>query len=378
MLMKGAKIHGVHPAFYPRWIEVEWRRGVFSILLTMMLFAACAGPHTATGQSLRAVADRAGILIGTAVRPAQLLELAYASTLAREFNLVEPEDALKWEILRPARNTFDFTDADRIVAFARLHGMKVRGHTLVWTHQNPPWLMQERFNEKELSSLLHEHINKVVGRYRGEIFAWDVVNEAIDENGALRSSLWYDRPGIGLAKQRTAYIEQAFRWAHEADPAALLFYNDGGGEALNVKSDAIYEMVRDFRQRGIPIAGVGLQMHSDLTTDVPGIAQNIRRLTNLGLQVHITETDVGIPVDTKRHVLDPRDLERQAKVYTAILDACLRQRGCTVFQTWGFTDKYSWINSSSRGTRGAALFFDVQYHPKPAYFAVKEILGRQR
>ena len=328
--------------------------------------------------TLREHADCVRILIGTAVRPGQLSEVNYAATLAREYNLVEPEDALKWEVLHPQRELYDFSDADRIIAFAQLHGMKVRGHTLVWTHQNPPWLVAGKFSDTELRSILHQHISKVMGHYRGRVFAWDVVNEAVGETGNLRSSLWYDQPGIGLAGQGTAYLEQALRWAHEADPDALLFYNDGGGEVMNAKSDAIYGMLLDFKKRKVPIDGVGLQMHLDLDADVRSIARNIQRFSDAGLQVHITEADLGIPVGHNRRVLNPEDLERQASVYEAVLTACLNQRGCTAFQTWGFTDKYSWINSTSRGTRGAALFFDAQYHPKPAYAAAQRILSQGR
>jgi len=328
--------------------------------------------------SLRPIADCAGILLGTAVRAAQLGEPAYAATLAREYNLIEPEDALKWEVLHPERHSFDFSDADRIVAFAKLYGMKIRGHTLVWTHQNPPWLVNGKFSETELRSLLHEHISEVVGHYRGQIYAWDVVNESIDETGNLRSSLWYDQPGIGLAGRGTAYIEQALRWAHQADPDALLFYNDGGGETVNTKSDAIHKMLTDFKEHNVPIDGVGLQMHLDLNADVFSIAQNIQRFSDSGLQVHTTEADVGIAVDRNRRVLNPEDLARQARIYEAILTACLRQRGCTAFQTWGFSDKYSWINSTSRGTKGAALLFDARYRPKPAYAAAQQVLTRGR
>jgi endo-1,4-beta-xylanase len=333
---------------------------------------------TALQTTLREKADCDGILIGTAVRPGQLSEAAYAATLAREYNLVEPEDALKWEVLHPQYGTFDFSDADRIVSFATLHGMKIRGHTLVWTHQNPPWLVNGKFSDPELRSILHEHISKVMGHYRGQVFAWDVVNEAIDETGNLRSSRWYDQPGIGFAGQGTAYMEQALRWAHEADPDALLFYNDGGGEAVNRKSDAIYSILLDFKKRNVPIDGVGLQMHMDLDVDVSSIARNIQRFSDSGLQVHITEADVGIAVDHNRRVLNPADLERQSRIYEAVLTACLNQRRCTAFQTWGFTDKYSWINSTSRGTKGSALFFDAQYHFKPAYTAAQRALTHGR
>ena len=336
-----------------------------------------AVPCQVAGQAtLREHADCAGMLMGTAVRPAQLSEAAYAATLAREYNLVEPEDALKWEVLHPYRDCYDFSDADRIISFAKLHRMKIRGHTLVWTHQNPPWLVNEKFSDIELRAILHDHIRKVMSRYRGQIFAWDVVNEAIDETGNLRSSLWYDQPGIGLAGKGTAYIEESLRWAHDADPDALLFYNDGGGEVVNAKSEAVFRMLVDFKKRNVPIDGIGLQMHLDLDADIASIARNIQRFAEAGLQVHITEADVGIAVDRNRRVVNPQDVKRQARVYEAVLKACLNQRRCTVFQTWGFTDKYSWINSTSRGTKGAALFFDAQYHPKPAYAAAERALTR--
>lgn len=333
---------------------------------------------TALRTTLRANADCAGILVGTAVRSGPLSEGGYAATLAREYNLVEPEDAMKWEVLHPLRDSFDFSAADRIVSFARLHGMKIRGHTLVWTHQNPSWLVNGKFSDTELRSILQEHIKNVMGRYRGQILAWDVVNEAMDETGNLRSSLWYDQPGIGYAGHGTAYVEQALRWAHESDPDALLFYNDGGGETVNAKSDAIYGMLLDFKKRNVPIDGVGLQMHLELDSDISSMARNIQRFSDSKFQVHITEADVSIPVDRNRLVRNPRDLERQALVYDAILNVCLNQPRCTVFQTWGFTDKYSWINSKSRGTKGAALFFDSQYHPKPAYAAARRALTRGR
>ena len=254
-------------------------------------------------QSLRQEAENAGLLIGTAVRPSQLSEAAYASTLAREFSMVEAEDAMKWWVLRPDRATFDFRQGDEVVRFAEAHRMKVRGHCLVWGRYNPDWLTQGHFTTRQLSRLLHEHISRVMKHYEDQVFAWDVVNEALDENGNVRDSLWYNQPGIGFSEKGTAYIEQVFRWAHEADPHALLFYNDAEGEELNRKSDAIYAMVKDFKRRGVPIDGVGLQLHIPaLDADIDSIAAevfaNIARLTALGLQVHITELDVSLPLDS--------------------------------------------------------------------------------
>jgi endo-1,4-beta-xylanase len=343
-----------------------------SAILSTAICSVCGA------QSLRQQADHAGVLIGAAVRPSQLSEPAYASTLAREFNMVEAEDAMKWPALRPGRTTYDFRQGDTIVRFAQANRMKVRGHCLVWGRYNPDWLTQGHFTPKQSSRLLRDHITQVMKHYRGEVFAWDVVNEALDEKGQVRDSIWYNQPGIGFAEKGTAYIEQAFRWAHKADPQALLFYNEAEGEGMNHKSDVIYAMVKDFKRRGVPIDGVGLQMHVPaLDVNISVIAANIARLTALGIQVHITELDVSLPLNSNGQAED-EDLIRQSDVYHGIVRACLNSPGCTAIQTWGFTDKYSWIGSHSHGTRGHALPFDRTYQPKSAYHAIYEELSAGR
>lgn len=338
---------------------------VGSVVLSGVLFA----------QSLREVAHERGLLVGTAARAYLLSEQQYTATLAREYNLLEPENDLKWQAIHPARNTFNFLPGDQLVEFARLHDMEVRGHCLVWGRYLPQWLQDGHFTSSQLRAILQEHITKVVGHYKGKIYAWDVVNEAMDEKGQLRPSIWFDQPGIGEEGHGTAYIEQAFRWAHEADPGALLFYNEAEGEAMNEKSDAIYAMVRDMKRRGVPIHGVGLQMHIlNLKPDLDGIAANIRRLTKIGLQVHITEMDVALPVDADGRPRDPADLQRQAEIYGRVTADCFSTPGCTTIQTWGFTDKYSWIRSWTRGNKGSATVFDGEYRPKPAYQALRSVL----
>jgi endo-1,4-beta-xylanase len=375
---------------------MKWRAHVFALATAGLCLGFGA---TVPERSLREAAQASGLLIGTAVRPAQLSEAAYASTLAREFNMVEPEDALKWEVVHPEPPSYDFSQADQIMDFAIRHGMKVRGHTLVWHQQNPKWLTEGNYTSSELAQILEKHIKTVVGHYRGKIFVWDVVNEAFDElhPGQLRSTIWRDQPGIGLAengiaegneprtssnrvrseleahssKRSYSYIERCFRWAHEADPQALLFYNEAEAEVVNPKSDAIYVMVRDFRQRGVPIDGVGFQMHiANLHADVESISANISRFTALGMQVQITEMDVALPVDAEGNARAD-DLQKQADIYRKITSACLSYSGCTAIQTWGFTDKYSWIGSHSKKTQGAALPFDRSYRAKPAYEALR-------
>ena len=333
---------------------------------------------TAATPSLRQAADQAHLLLGTAVRPSLFSEAAYSETLSREFNMIEPEDAMKWWTVRRNADTFDFREGDEVVRFAQAHDMKVRGHCLVWDHDNPEWLTRNHYTPHQLSQVLEEHITAEVKHYAGQVFAWDVVNEALDETGQVKDSPWYNQPGIGLADKGTAYIEQAFRWAHEADPHALLFYNDNGGEDLGRKSNAIYAMVKDFKQRHVPIDGIGLQMHvPNLELDAAAVAANIARLTALGVQVHITELDVSLPVDSDG-VAAKQDLLRQAEIYRGVIGACMRNRNCTAIQTWGFTDKYSWIGSHSHRARGAALPFDRAYKPKPAYDAMFAEISKAR
>lgn len=321
-------------------------------------------------QTLRQAADRAGILIGAGVQPSQFSEAAYSETLSREFNMIEPGDSMKWWVLRRDQNAFDFRDGDAVVRYANAHGMKVRGHCLVWDHNNPDWLAHGRFTPEQMSQMLRDHISTVMKHFAGQVFAWDVVNEALDENGQPKNSPWFNQPGIGLADKNTEYIAQAFRWAHEADPHALLFYNEAEGEGMNHKSDAIYALLKAFRHRGVPIDGVGLQMHiSQLDFDTNAVAANIARLTSLGLQVHITELDVSLPIDPTGQAAES-DLRKQADIYRGVVRACLQNPGCNAIQTWGFTDKYSWIGWHTHGTRGSALPFDRAYRPKPAYEAM--------
>lgn len=323
-------------------------------------------------QTLRQAADQRGIRTGAAVDPSHFSETAYATTLSREYSQAQPENVMKFGLIHPGVNTYDFSAADAIVAFAQANNMSVRGHTLVWYNQNPTWLTSGNYTSAQLFTILQSHIATVVGHYAGQVYAWDVVNEAFNDDGTMRSTIWYDSPGIGLTG--TAYIEQALRWAHAADPQALLFYNDYGAEASNTKSDAIYKMAQDFKSRGVPLHGIGLQMH--LTTNPGSISSmqaNIQRLTALGLQVQITELDVRLPADSSG-IASAASLATEAQIYHDIVALCLGFPLCTAVQTWGFTDKYSWIPGTYPGF-GAGLPFDANYQPKPAYASIQNALA---
>jgi len=354
-------IIGVIIGFFSRGVVVEvelsdLREQVSNLQGQITIVKAAIPP-------LRVLAKRCGIYIGAAVERSLLDIPDYAYTLKQEFNILTTENALKFGPVHPNPDVYSFSDADYIISFAESHGMKVRGHTLVWHQQLPAWITQGKYSREEWINILHEHIMTVVGRYKGRIYAWDVVNEAINDNGTLRDNIWLRNIG-------PEYIELAFRWVHEADPQALLFYNDYGAEGLGVKSDAVYNLVKSLLERGVPIHGVGLQMHVSLENppNPQEVAANIKRLNNLGLIVHITEMDVRIKTPPKW-----ADLVRQAEIYYSILKACLSADNCEAFVMWGFTDKYSWIPSYFGGY-GSALIFDESYGPKPAYYYIAKAL----
>lgn len=350
-----------------------------SYFLKSLPILCCAIALSAQAQTtLRQAGAQRALLMGAAADADEfgepdplVLEPLYASTLGAQYSMLEPENAMKWNPIHPAQNTYNFQPGDELVAFAQAHQMHVRGHNLCWDVYNPDWVntLAATATPAVMSGVLQDHIETVVTHYKGQVFAWDVVNEAVSDTQTgtgtvLKDSIWYNQPGIGLTG--TGFIEQALRWAHAADPNALLFYNDYNIEDSGAKFNAVYAMIKDFVSRGVPINGVGIQMHIPESgyPSTAGLTQNIQQLTALGLQVQITEMDVRIPVDSNG-VASAADLQTQAQTYQRILTICLRNPGCTAFQTWGFTDKHSWIPASYPGF-GAALPFDLNYQPKPA------------
>jgi endo-1,4-beta-xylanase len=317
-----------------------------------------------TTASLRQLARHTKLQVGTAVDMSALADDAtYRSLVAREFSSVTPENVMKWEVVEPQRGQFDFAAADDLVAFARAHRQVVRGHTLLWHNQLPAWLTSGTWTRAELRSILRHHIVTEVAHFRGRIWAWDVVNEAFNDDGSLRDTLW-------LRVLGPSYIADAFTWAHQADPQAVLFYNDYNIEGINPKSDAVYELVRTLRGRNVPIQGVGLQGHLGTQYGFPGdVLQNLRRFAALGVDTAITEADVRsvLPVDSA-------ELQAQAQGYSLLMESCLLVRRCVSYTVWGFTDRYQWVPGVFAG-EGEAAIFDENYAPKPAYDALRRDLA---
>ena len=337
----------------------------------LLLLILCIGlllnghPVAAQGRGLRDLAEKRGFYVGAAVsmRPFRT-EAPYQDTLKREFNIIVAENAFKWTGVHPAKDGYNFADADALVAFAEANHMKIRGHTLVWHKQLPRWVTGGSFTREEAISLLHDHINTVVGRYKGKVIAWDVVNEAVDdETGGLRTaSLWYEKIGPD-------YIRMAFEFAHQADPAAKLYYNDYEAEDMGRKSDGVYRLLKELKAAGVPVDGVGWQMHVQNGFRITEAhRQNAARLQALGLEMTITELDVRTRVPAAG-----ADLQTQASAYGDILGFCLNQPNCKALLVWGVTDRYSWIPGWYPGL-GDALVFDKDYQPKPAYRALAEAL----
>jgi endo-1,4-beta-xylanase len=349
------------------------RASALALLIAALSLTVVPQPVAGQAETLRQAGAAKHVILGAAADPRHLNESDYASALAAQFDQLEPENQMKFQIIHPRpgndASSYDFSPADELVAFAETHNMKVRGHCFVWHQQVPDWITSgvknHEYDAAALNKILQEHIRTVAKYYAGKVWAWDVVNEAFNTDGTMRSTVWYDAPGIGFAGQDARYLEEAFRWAHAADPTAKLFYNDYDTEAINPKSDAIYAMARDFRSRGVPLDGIGFQVHINLNFDDPktlsSFAANLKRFSDLGLEIHITELDVALDDDT------PASLQAQGELYRKVTEICVQNPSCRVLQTWGFTDKYSWIPSYSKGKQGWALPFDTSYQKKPAY-----------
>lgn len=338
--------------------------------------------------SLQAHAHRHGILAGAAV-VVRVLEgdPALQRLIAEQYGIVVPENELKWRALRPSQDRFDFTESDALFAFAKGHHLQVRGHTLVWHNSVPDWLKDGTGNgtgiessQLDVRQLLIDHIHTVVGRYRGRVHSWDVVNEAIlpadGQQDDLRKSFWYD--GIG-----PDYIEIAFRAAREADPHVRLSYNDYGVEYDNPEDSArrasILALLRRLQQRQVPLDAVGVQSHIKAGPQFlpgKGLTEFIETVRQMGLEVYITELDVNED-DLLFDEVKQRD-EAIAATYRDYLHVALANPAVKAVLTWGVSDRRTWLNDGPTHHRKQpnrpqrSLPFDRDYRPKDAFFAIRD------
>ncbi|MFN4144766.1 MAG: endo-1,4-beta-xylanase [Runella sp.] len=317
--------------------------------------------------------------IGVAVHPRMMEAGAESALILQHFNSMTAENVMKMGPIHPEENRYEWGPADKIVDFAQKNGLKLRGHTLCWHHQTPAWLFVKDGREvtrEELIERLKRHIMDVAGRYKGKIYAWDVINEAVPDAGPdiYRKSKFYEIIG-------EEYIELAFRYAHEADPNALLFYNDYNTENTS-KRERIYQLIKRLKEKGVPIHGVGLQAHwSIFEPTAAEIEKSIELFASLGLQVHITELDVSVyPKQHQRSdetftgtaVYAPEMEAQQTAHYRMIFEVFRRYRQhITSVTFWNLSDQRSWLdNFPVRGRKDFPLLFDQNHQPKKAYWAV--------
>ncbi len=337
------------------------------VFLVCLCGAACSAGASPRGEEPGVGFRKHQLKLGAAVQRALLASAAdpsYASTFSRSFDSLTPELELKLDRLLPAPQAYDWSAADDLLAYAEAHGKEVRGHALVWHRALPPWMTSRSWTRAELLAFLEAHVATTVGRYRGRIVEWDVVNEAFNDDGSWRRSLWYDVLGPG-------YVDAVFRFARQADPSARLYYNDYGVERANAKSDAVLALATRLRRAGL-LDGVGLQAHLDAGwhASAADLDANMARFAEAGVEIGITELDVAM--SSLGGTAEER-LRQQARIYAGVAAACQAQPACKRLTVWGVTDRYTWLTPAD-----VPLLFDGSYAAKPAYEAVRAALAAPR
>lgn len=318
-------------------------------------------------EHLPTLAGRHGLEMGTAVAINPLVhDDDYQRTITDNYTSVTAENTMKWQHVQPRRGEFDWSGPDTVVGFADDHDLTVRGHTLVWHNQLPSWVADDSWEADELREVLREHTEALMGRYQGRVSAWDVINEPFEDDGPeLRENIWYSTLGED-------YIAEALHLAHEVDPESDLYINEfdieGGGE----KTDALHELAQDLLDRDVPLHGIGFQSHFVHGQVPENLAEEMRRFTDLGLKVAVTEVDIRIP-----EPVTEENLAAQGQEYRHVVQTCVQVPRCVGVTTWGVADHHSWIPEWFPGF-DSALPFDEDYVAKPARAGMVEALNRRR
>ncbi len=339
---------------------------VIFLITAILALTLPAQPEPASAGQLPRLARQSDIDLGVAVAVNPLVhDREYRSVVTEHYTSLTAENTMKWEYVQPQRHTFDWSGPDTVVGFAERNGLHVHGHTLLWHNQQPAWLAQGTWTPDELRQVMREHMQALMGRYQGRVTSWDIINEPFEDSGPrLRQNLWYQVLGRD-------YIAQALTMAHEIDPQARLYINEFGIEGGGPKTDALYQLVTTLLERGVPLHGIGFQSHF-IHGHVPDdLAQQLRRFTDLGLEVSISELDVRIPEPVPEGAL-----QDQAREYAQVVQACLDVPRCVRVSVWGVSDQHSWIPEWFPGYT-AALPFDDSYAPKPALNAMVQTLSRR-
>ncbi|KAL4243794.1 Endo-1,4-beta-xylanase A [Abortiporus biennis] len=316
-----------------------------------------APSSTPTGTGLNAIAKSIGkTYFGTATDNSELSDAPYTAILdnINEFGQITPANSMKWDATEPSRGQFTFTNADAIANLAKKNGQLLRGHNCVWYSQLPSWVSNGGFNAATLTSIIQTHCSTVVGRYKGSVYSWDVVNEPFNDDGTWRTDVFYNTLG-------TSYVSIALQAARAADPNAKLYINDYNIEGQSAKTTAMLNLVKSLKQQGVPLDGIGLQGHF-IVGELPGnLQQTLEQFTALGVEVAYTELDIRMSLPATQ-----ASLAQQQKDYQTVVTACTNVPGCVGVTIWDFTDKYSWVPNTFSG-QGEACPWDQNLQKKPAY-----------
>lgn len=352
------------------------RRDFLQLSLSTLATSAFPLSSNATEiPKLREIALAKGLLFGTAVSDSQLHRTNFASLLLDQCSILVAENAMKWRATHPEQDRFDFTQADFFMDFAESHHLHARGHNLCWHEHNPPWL-DSAITQQNAVSLLTTHIQTVVGRYKGRVHSWDVLNEVIDptqkNHHGLRNSLWLQNIGED-------YVELAFRVAAETDPSTILTYNDYDIEtdspSQQAKREAVLDMLRRLTKKGVPIQALGVQSHLRTNEGTPtwsGLNKFLKEIEKLNLQVFVTELDV----DDSFMPADIPERDRQiAELYRSFVENILSHNSVKAVLTWCLSDRDSWLQNfrpRKDGLPQRPLPFDAELNPKPALFSLRD------
>jgi endo-1,4-beta-xylanase len=365
-------------------------------LIFGFVFFALAVPAQAPAAATLKDTFKGAFYVGVAVNSSQITgaDSEGDALIVQQFDSITPENVMKWAVIHPRPDAYDFSLADKYVEFGQQHHMFIVGHNLCWHSQTPGWVFKDDkgtpLSREALLQRLHDHIRTVVGRYKGKVQSWDVVNEALNEDGTMRQSQWYQIIGDD-------YVVKAFQYAHEADPAAQLNYNDYNMESPEKRKGAV-ELVKKLKAAGVPIAVVGSQAHLHLSSGTAADEEAaIEELSAAGVKVAITEldidvlpsawghtADVGVKVEEKPNMNPysnglPEDVQQKlTKRYADLFAVFWKHRDVVNRVTfWGTTDKTSWLNNwPVRGRTSYPLLFDREGKPKPAFYAVLKTAQR--
>lgn len=347
--------------------------GVICGLLVLRTYGAVNQDPLPT-PSLKQLAANQGIQMGNFAILTRLNESRYRDILTSQFDFVLADNIPNWYFtdggLRPSPTSYNFKQMDQVMTFAEAHNMPVQAHHYLWGEEKwlPDWLKNGNYSSAQLMNIIKDHIMTVGQRYQGRIREWTVVNEAFSRGQNIYGlhDWWADHTG------GQAYIDQAFRWARQADPNSKLILNDFQNESINDISNAEYAYIKDAKARGVPIDGIGMQMHIDGThpPTKDEVVSNMKRFSELGVSVYVTEFDVNMN-DVKADNKDKDQIE--GNIYYEMMRACIESKVCHSFAILGITDKETWYNYFGL-PNARPLPFDVNYDPKPAFYSLRAAL----